>query len=63
MIVAEIECKRQDYTIVCNIEGNFGLVYSCTIVCTLGSFVLGSMSVSCSDKMLDKACIFDTIDS
>ena len=55
----EIECKIQDY-----IEGcNFGLVCSCTIVCTLGSFVLGSMSVSCSDKMLNKACNLDTIDS
>ena len=41
----------------------FGLVCSCTIVCTLGSFVLDCMSVSCSDKMQNKACILDTIDS
>ena len=38
----EIGCKRED----CNM---FELV--CTIACKLGSFVLGSMFVSNSDKM------------
>ena len=62
--MSEIECKRQDCKFVCNIEGcTFGLVCSCTIVCKLGSFVLGCKLVSYSDKMLDKAYIFDTVDS
>ena len=61
MIVAgmpEIECKREDYNIECCM---FGLV--CTIACTLDSFVLGSMSVLNSDKIVNKADIFDTVDS
>ena len=42
----EIECKRED----CNIGWcMFELV--CTIACILDSFVLGSTSVSNSDKM------------
>ena len=35
----------------------------CMIVGTLDRFVLGCKLVSCSDKMLDIAYIFDTIDS
>ena len=62
--MSEIECKRQDCKFVCNIEGSmFGLVCSCTIVCTLVSFVLGCKLVSCSDKMFEMAYIFDTVDS
>ena len=35
----------------------------CIIVGTLDRFVLGCISVSCSDKMFEMAYIFDTIDS
>ena len=61
MIVAgmpEIECKMEDYNI-----GWYMFVLVCTIACKLGSFVLGSMSVSSSDNILKKADIFDTVDS